>query len=94
MIVGFDANVLMSAVATQGLCADVVNAALAEHRLVAGETVLAELRRVLRQKLRVETPVVNEMDAFLRLHVTVSVAAPVLEVLLRDASDRAVLAGP
>ena len=49
MIVCFDTNVLVSAVATRGLCADIVNAALAEHQLIVGETVLMELRQVLRR---------------------------------------------
>jgi len=92
VIVCFDTNVLMSAVATRGLCADIVNAALAEHQLIVGETVLAELRRVLRQKLRLPIVLVDEMDAFLRLHATVIEAAPALEIQALDDGDRAVLA--
>lgn len=92
MIVCFDTNVLVSAVATRGLCADIVNAALAEHQLIVGETVLAELRQVLRKKLRVPVAAINEMDAFLRLHARVIAAAPTLEMPLLDDKDRKVLA--
>lgn len=92
MIVCFDTNVLVSAVATRGLCADIVNAALAEHQLIVGETVLAELRQVLRHKLRIPAATVEEMDAFLRLHATVIDSAPALDIRVRDDSDRAVLA--
>ena len=49
MIVCFDTNVLVSAVATRGLCADIVNAALAEHQVIIGPTVLAELQQDLMQ---------------------------------------------
>ena len=92
MIVCFDTNVLVSAVATRGLCADIVNAALAEHQLIVGETVLMELRQVLRRKLRLPIAAVDEMEAFLRLHATVIASAPVLETPGLDENDRAVLA--
>lgn len=92
MIVCFDTDVLVSAVATRGLCADIVNAELAEHQLIVGETVLAELRQVLRQKLRIPAAAMDEMDAFLRLHATVIADAPALDIRVRDDSDRAVLA--
>jgi putative PIN family toxin of toxin-antitoxin system len=90
--VSFDTNVLVSAVATRGLCADVFNAALAEHQVIVGETVLTELRQVLRQKLRLSTAAVDEMEAFLRLHAMVIASAPVLELPGLDENDRAVLA--
>jgi len=92
VIVCFDTNVLASAVATRGLCADIVNAALAEHQLIVGETVLRELRQVLRQKLRLPVAAADEMEAFLRLHAKVIIDAPDLEIPMRDQNDRAVLA--
>ena len=92
MIVCFDTNVLVSAVATRGLCADVVNAALAEHQLVVSEAMLAELRQVLQQKLRLPEPLIEEMDAFLRWHATVIRAKSALDVRLRDVNDRMLLA--
>jgi len=90
--VSFDTNVLVSAIATRGLCADIFNAALAEHQLIVGGTVLTELRQVLRQKLRLPIAAVDEIEAFLRLHATVIASAPVLEMPGLDENDRAVLA--
>ena len=92
MIVCFDTNVLVSAVATRGLCADIVNAALAEHQLIIGPTVLAELQQVLLRKLRLPIAVVDEVVAFLRLHATVIAAAPGLAIRGLDENDCAVLA--
>ena len=92
MNVSFDTNVLVSAIATRGLCADIFNAALAEHQLIVGGTVLTELRQVLRQKLRLPIAAVDEIEAFLRLHATVIASAPVLEMPGLDENDRAVLA--
>ena len=92
MIVSFDTNVIVSAVATRGLCADVVNSVLAEHQLIVGGTVLKELRQVLRQKLRLPIAAVDEIEAFLRQNATVISDAPFIEMPVLDVNDRAVLA--
>jgi len=89
--VALDTNVLVSAVATRGLCADVFNLILAEHELIVGETVLAELKRVLRQRIRVPVHVVEEVDALLRQEATVIPKAEPLGLRIRDKSDLAVL---
>ncbi|MDA0226095.1 MAG: putative toxin-antitoxin system toxin component, PIN family [Proteobacteria bacterium] len=52
MKVFLDTNVLVSAFATRGLCADVFEAVLLEHELLIGRHLLKELDRVLRMKLR------------------------------------------
>jgi uncharacterized protein len=90
--VALDTNVLVSAVATRGLCADVLHMTLAEHQLVVGPAVLAELRRALRQKLRLPPDLVDEMDSFLRRRASVAPHATPLTLRLRDKSDLAVLA--
>lgn len=60
MRVCLDTNVLVAAFATRGLCADVLRTVLAEHELVIGDVILAELRRVLSTKFKVP---VNRMDS-------------------------------
>ena len=92
MKVALDTNVLVSAVATRGLCADVLHATLAEHQLVVGETVLAELRRVLGQKIGAPAAAIEELDSFLRqVAIVLDTAAP-LPIAIRDRADAAVLA--
>ncbi len=91
MRVALDTNVLVSAVATRGLCADVFNLVLAEHQLVVGETVLVELQRVLRSKVRVPARLVEEVVSLLREEGDVVKTVEPLEVKLRDRSDLAVL---
>jgi uncharacterized protein len=86
-----DTNVLVSAVATRGLSADVLQVVLAEHQLLVGEVVLGELRRVLRQKLRLPTSAVEEIDTFLRFHGTAIDEAPALDIAIRDPSDLLIL---
>jgi putative PIN family toxin of toxin-antitoxin system len=90
--IALDTNVVVSAVATRGLCADLVQLILLEHELVLGETVLAELRQVLRRKLKLPEATVDEVESFLRrraLVVAKHSAQPIREL---DAADAAVLA--
>jgi putative PIN family toxin of toxin-antitoxin system len=47
-----DTNVLVSAFATRGLCADLLELVLLEHDLVLGRHVVRELNKALRSKLR------------------------------------------
>jgi putative PIN family toxin of toxin-antitoxin system len=48
----FDTNVLVSAFATRGLCADLFEIVLLEHELVVGDNVVHELSKALRQKIK------------------------------------------
>ncbi len=91
MKVFFDTNVLVSAVATRGLCADIVIVALAEHHLVAGETVLGELRQVLVRKLGWPSTMTKELDTFLREHSRVIAEPQALDFRELDRNDLTVL---
>jgi putative PIN family toxin of toxin-antitoxin system len=86
-----DTNVLVSAVATRGLCADVLQAVLARHELILGEAVLEELQRVLPEKFKLSHEVTQEVVALLRREATVIGQAPPLEVAVRDPNDLPVL---
>lgn len=92
MKVFLDTNVLVSAVATRGLCAEVLHVVLAEHDLILGAHVLVELRRVLQQKIGLEAGAIEAVEAFLRRqgHVVRSEHPPSVKV--RDADDSLVLA--
>ena len=92
MRVFLDTNVLASALATRGLCADVLRHVLAEHELVVGEIVLVELRRVLRTKLRVPAAVAADVEAMLRDHEVVPKPARPADIEIRDPDDRWIIA--
>jgi len=64
MKVMLDTNVLASAVATRGLCADVLRAVLAEHELVICPQIISELQRLLKDKFALPRQLVND---FIRL---------------------------
>ena len=92
MRVFLDTNVLVSAAATRGLCADLFQVVLADHDLVVGETVLAELQDVLEGKLRLSAPTVAEFCGFLRHQGKVVRAGAPLRLKVRDPKDQPILA--
>ena len=92
MRVFLDTNVLISAFATRGLCADLFRSVIAEHDLVVGEVVLEELRRVLKTRFKIPTERLDEVDDLLRSYEVVARPAAPDPVPLRDDADRWVLA--
>jgi putative PIN family toxin of toxin-antitoxin system len=86
-----DTNVLVSAVATRGLCADLFNLVLAEHELILGEKVLSELKRILRQKIRLPAKLIDEYDGLLRQEALLVKEAEILALKIRDRDDLLVL---
>ena len=92
MRVFLDTNVLVSAFATRGLCADVFRHILAEHDLITGEVVIVELRRVLRDHIKVPAPTMAAIEQLLRDQVVVPKPPEPHPLPIRDADDRWVLA--
>jgi uncharacterized protein len=87
-----DTNVLVSAFATRGICADVLRVVLAEHILVTGEVVLRELTRVLRTRIGLPPGAVREIAEFLREHEVAPKPAVRARVPRRDPDDQWVVA--
>jgi uncharacterized protein len=87
-----DTNVLVSAFATRGLCADVLRHILAEHDLITGEVIIVELRRVLRDRVKVPAPVVTAIEQLLRDQIVVPKPSEPHPLPIRDPDDRWVLA--
>jgi putative PIN family toxin of toxin-antitoxin system len=87
-----DTNVLVSAFATRGLRADVLRYTLAQHDLITGEVVIVELRRVLRDRIKVPAPTVAAIEQLLREQVVVPKPPRPHPLPIRDADDRWVLA--
>lgn len=93
MRVFLDTNVLVSAFAARGLCADLFEIVLTEHELIVGEVVLVELRRVLLEKLKADPSLVERTDLLLRGHARVEPKPRThLSLGLRDPDDEWVVA--
>ncbi len=91
MKVFLDTNVLVSAIATRGVCADILHIVVAEHELLVGAAVRKELRRVLRDKLHLPANLIAEFDDFLRVQGTLLPTAALVPMQLRDATDIAIV---
>ena len=92
MKVFLDTNVLVSAFATRGLCADLLRRLLSEHELVVGEVVLEELTRVLREKFSLPENILGHIVTLLREQTVVPLPQGPMAMTVRDADDVKVLA--
>jgi putative PIN family toxin of toxin-antitoxin system len=90
--IALDTNVVVSALATRGLCADLIQLILVEHELVVGDTVLAELREALGRRLKLPLATINEVESFLGRQAIVVAADGESPARDLDAGDAAVLA--
>lgn len=87
-----DTNVLVSALATRGLCAELYERLLTQHEAVLGEPVIAEVLDVLRRKFRAGDELLTKVEAELRL-LEVIPAQPVAPALLiQDQEDPWIIA--
>ena len=81
-----DTNVLVSALATRGLCADLYERLLTEHEVVICEPVVAEVLDILQRKFRAMAELLIKVEAELRLLqvIPAQVTAPSLPIKDRD----------
>jgi len=87
-----DTNVLVSAFAARGLCADLLRLLLAEHEVVTGEFNLIELRRVLVQRFKAAKARADLVENLLRDQTVIPVPAALTSLKVRDPDDAWVLA--
>ena len=59
MRVFLDTNVLVAAVATRGLCAEIFEIVIQSHELLSSQEVVDELSRILQEKLRTPEDIAN-----------------------------------
>ena len=86
MRVFLDTNVLVSALATRGLCAELYERLLTEHEVVIGEPVVAEVLDIMHRKFRAGKEVLAKVEAELRLMevVPAQIVAPKLPIKDRE----------
>jgi len=91
MKVFLDTNVLASAAATRGLCADVLREVFASHELFISDHVLIELRRVLRLKFGVSQALIDDFIELLEQDSTPAQPGQLPRIQLKDSDDLTIL---
>jgi len=87
MRVFLDTNVLVSAVATRGLCADLLREILVSHQLVVSVPLIAELRHILHTKIGVPQEIISDFEALLMQDCILSEETTLTHVDIRDKAD-------
>ena len=91
MKVFLDTNVLVSAMATRGLCADVLREILTSHQLIVSIPLFNELRRVLRQKLQIPDELIDDAIEMLQQDAHFATPSTLSDVKIRDKDDLMIL---
>jgi putative PIN family toxin of toxin-antitoxin system len=86
-----DTNVLVSAFATRGLCADLLELVLLEHDLVLGRHVVRELNKALRSKLRLPAARARAIVDFVSSEATQTIEQSAPALVQADPADARVL---
>jgi putative PIN family toxin of toxin-antitoxin system len=87
-----DTNVLVSALATRGLCADLYERLLTEHEVVIGEPVIIEVLDILQRKFRANSELLIKVEAELRLLRVIPAQAVAPSLPIRDVDDPWIIA--
>lgn len=91
MRIFLDTNVLVSAFATRGLCADLLEMVLIKHELIIGRVVLSELARALRMKVKAPAARCDEIVEFVTQEAVLVVSDAEPSGSAVDEDDRKVL---
>ena len=91
MRVFLDTNVLVSAVATRGLCADVLREILVSHQLVVSAPLITELKNILRTKIGTPQEIISDFVEILTQDSILSENTKPTNIDLDDKDDILIL---
>lgn len=92
MRIFLDTNVLVSSIATRGLCSELLEGVIHDHELLTCQPVLHELERILVDKFGLPGPVVEGFLGLLKTEGRVVASQKPLSVQIKDATDIPILA--
>ena len=91
MRVFLDTNVLVSAVATRGLCADVLREILVSHQLVVSAPLIAELENILHSKIGIPQEIISDFVEVLTQDSILSKNTKLTNIDINDKDDILIL---
>jgi len=87
-----DTNVVVSALATRGLCADLYERLLTGHEVVVGEPVIMEVLDILQRKFGASSALLAKVETELRLLRVIPAQAVAPSLPIRDVDDPWIIA--
>jgi putative PIN family toxin of toxin-antitoxin system len=91
MKIVLDANVVIAAFASRGLCESIMEVCLSEHDIMLSDDLLDEILRNLRSKIKIPQDLVDDIGILLREHSNISIPVPLPSDECRDPDDIKVL---
>jgi uncharacterized protein len=91
MKVFLDTNVIASATATRGLCADVLRTVVEFHELVVSDCLMEEIQRVLKDKFSAPPELIADVVWLLRQDTIAATVLPLAVLPLKDPADQAIV---
>jgi len=91
MKIVLDANVVIAAFATRGLCESILELCFHSNEIMICEDLLDEILRNLRQKIELPGGIVEDIGKLLREHATIVSPIPLATDLCRDPDDVKIL---
>jgi len=91
MRVFLDTNVLVSAAATRGLCADVLREILVSHQLVVSSALISELKRILHTKIGIPQEIISNFTELLIQDSILSENTNLINIDIHDKDDILIL---
>ncbi len=92
MRVFLDTNVIVGAVATRGLCADIMREVLTRHQIIVSEALFGEIETVLARKIGVPSTLIEELVSLLREGSVLAAPLDAESLPIRDPADRVLVA--
>jgi putative PIN family toxin of toxin-antitoxin system len=91
MKIVLDANVIVAAFASRGLCESIFELCLSEHQIILCDDLLCEIVRNLRTKIKLPPRTVDAVNEFLQEHSLMFDPTPLPKKACRDEDDVKVL---
>ena len=91
MKIVLDANVVIAAFASRGLCDSILELCLHSHKIILSQELLDEIVRNLRRKIKLPGWIVEDIERLLQEHAFMVSPVPLAADLCRDPDDIKIL---
>lgn len=82
-----DTNVIIAAFAARGICSEVFEVLLSEHRILLSRQIISEVQKNLKNKLQLPQSIIDEITDYLLLSSEITGTVELDESLCRDKND-------